>query len=238
MNRGRLKRTNTSRTQTTTANARTRANTAASATKTKGRLRTQAKRTKITPASTRAEAFARTLEAAQVERTWYKQQPMMTANEITAAVRAGKLMRIVESNLISIARPSAENPLAGVQYAVLTPASSKLLNSIVNEFGARQARFKKKYFIRITSMTRDRQRQAELFRNSRYPAAKESTHGLGEAFDINAKWFMENSKAHFRLLQTLLGELHAQGAINLIDETAINGALHVARNPNYKPRPK
>ncbi len=178
-------------------------------------------------------AFNRTLRAARIERTWYRKRPMMNSRQIKAAIRTGKLVAVKTTALLRVVKSEDPTSLGGVQYPYLTPASARLLDSIANEFHERQQPLPQKFFLSVTSMTRDLERQVAL-RRAGYPAAKESTHGLGEAFDINVKFFQGESPPHFELIKEILNGLARKGAINLIDETEINGALHVARNPTYR----
>lgn len=170
--------------------------------------------------------------AAGIERKWFDNRPMMTREQIEQAQKQHKLEKIesVEGKI----RIVPANELNGVQYALLTPACKDVLLEVADAFAREQTRLGlEKKFLSITSMTRDRERQDQLIKAG-YPAAKESTHGLGEAFDINVKWFKKHSRQHFQVILSILRELKRQGRINLIDETAINGALHVARNPHWR----
>lgn len=183
-----------------------------------------------------AQAFKRTLREAQIERTWFNNAPMFSTRQIQTAIQQGELVPVETiPGLVRIV--SAEKgKLSGVQYSYLTPECKKLFLSIATAFGKqRDTKKLEKHFLNVTSMTRDRERQARLRRQG-YPAAEQSTHGLGEAFDINVTWLKSNAPSHFKILEGILNQLRAKGAINLIDETTINGALHVARNPNYKSR--
>lgn len=205
-------------------------------TKVKRRVRkTQVRRPIINASPEVIAAYKRTLVKARVERQWYGNRPMMTGQQIRAAIANNRLVRVVENpSLFRIAKPTPKNPTGGVQYEYLTQSCANLLNHVAQEFSSRciYAGLEPK-FLNITSMTRDRERQDLLIQEGK-PAARNSTHGLGEAFDINVKWFMGNSQPHFQVIKAILEELHAAKAINLIDETIINGALHVARNPRYR----
>ena len=180
------------------------------------------------------KAFARTLKAAKIERQWFGHRPMMTERQIAFAKRRKDLVGVKDvPGKIRIVQTIG---LGGVQYALLAPACKNLLTEIANQFSQEQARQElEPKFLSITSMTRSRKRQDELIAKG-YPAARESTHGLGEAFDINVTWFRKNSPTHFQILKSILEEMHNHGRINLIDETAINGALHIARNPRWRPK--
>lgn len=176
------------------------------------------------------------LDAAKVEREWYD-QPMMTRGEIREAIQSGRLVRVKQKSRLKITRPTKQNPLGGVQYPFLAPKAARLLRSISISF----AKLCKKNGLApvpltITSMTRDAERQIALRTSTANPAAEISTHGLGEAFDVNVGRWREGGKLYVNILMALLTRLHKSGRINLIDETPINGALHVARNPQYKER--
>mgnify|MGYP001563880707 CR=1 FL=1 len=178
-------------------------------------------------------AFQRALQRARIERRWFNNRPMMTAKAIQRAISNGRLVQVGDvDGLVRVVHSTGT--LSGVQYAYLTPNCKTLLTGIATEFKVKRdtARLGE-LFLSITSMTRDAERQ-ELLREQGYPAAKQSTHGLGEAFDINVGWLAKNAPSHFNIIRRILKERHHWGEINFIDETKINGAFHVARTPNYK----
>ncbi|MDO8634278.1 MAG: DUF5715 family protein [archaeon] len=178
-------------------------------------------------------AFQNALQSARIERRWFNNRPMVAGKAIQRAISRGLLVKVDDvAGLVRVVHSTGT--LGGVQYPYLTPECRELLLGIAKEFGIRRDALKLgKFFLSITSMTRDAERQ-EALRKEGYPATRQSTHGFGEAFDINVRFLSGNAPAHFEIIRGILEARHLSEEINFIDEIKINGAFHVARNPHYK----
>ena len=185
----------------------------------------------VSPPPTPEAELRRILEAQAVELGWWKEATKFAdATEVASAIESGKLVRVQDQG------EGYKIEVKGVpeERRCLTAETSALLQEVSRRWLAKvqEAAVEKAQFLVVTSLTRSTDYQRKLQEAGIYPAAEDSSHERGLAFDVAVKWFRNNAPRAAEMLQGVLEELKRQGMINFIDETTV-GCLHVCPSPKY-----
>ncbi|GEM_PF-1445155 len=185
----------------------------------------------VSPLPTPEAETERILAEQAVEMKWWKEARKFTTQaEVGDAMTSGALMRVPDSG------EGYKIEIKGVpeERRCLTEAAATLLQEVARAWiiQAQKENVENAQFLVVTSLTRSTEYQRKLQEAGIYPAAEDSSHERGLAFDVAIKWFRKNAPRAAEILQGVLEELKRQGMINFIDETTV-GCFHICPSPKY-----
>lgn len=192
--------------------------------------RTYSRDNALPPPTPEAEV-QRILSEQSVELDWWEEEPKFAdAAEVAQAIKTGQLIQVPDIGVGYKIEVKGVPP----ERRCLTSATSALLQEVSRRWisGVRHAQLDAAQFLVVTSLTRPTDYQHELQQAGVYPAAEDSSHERGLAFDMAVKWFRSNSPRAAEILQRVLDDLKHEELINWIDETTV-GCFHICPSPKY-----
>jgi uncharacterized protein YcbK (DUF882 family) len=169
--------------------------------------------------------FARA--AARSERSWREGQAYQQDSEVHQAYRSGELELAIDRPHVGFS--------SNMTFKYVTSEMNQAMDLIAQELVQRMASKNlptDKTKLVITSTIRSVESQRRLIEEGK-PAAVDSSHTYGIAFDISYEGFERHDPEAMKILEEILQELHQQGKINLIHER-LQKVWHIALSPDFQ----